>query len=289
MMKVRILLCDDASFIRDLTKRTLRKFLPQSDIMEAGDGKRAQTMISRQTFDLVISDWEMPHMSGEELVRWIRTESEQKELPFLMVSSLGDKSHIVKAVDAGVSDYLGKPFSPDDLMQKVTKQLRKAGKLSAGQSASGFSSRGTGGPFSSVDILSGKKSGQPSNETDNKNSILSGQAGGSSERSNKAVGTAIATISEQSIKCMIKSITLQELTLISKRAEFIPALFSKASLTLSLSHGSPLTLDAMPAYLHAISAVEKHENSGFIQLVFRFLELPENTANQLSQWVTSQR
>ena len=119
-MKLRILLCDDASFIRDLTKRTLRKFLPQSEIMEAGDGRRAQTLISRQSFDLVISDWEMPHMSGEDLVRWIRNESEHKELPFLMVSSLGDKSHIVKAVDAGVSDYLGKPFSPEDLMHKVT-------------------------------------------------------------------------------------------------------------------------------------------------------------------------
>lgn len=287
-MKLRILLCDDASFIRDLTKRTLRKFLPQSEIMEAGDGRRAQTLISRQTFDLIVSDWEMPHMSGEELVRWIRTESEQKELPFLMVSSLGDKSHIVKAVDAGVSDYLGKPFSPEDLMQKVTKLLRKSGKLTADQKDSAFFPKGSGGPFSSVDILSGKRSGQPGNQNDSNNASAD-NVSSAAERTSKAAGTAIAKISDQSIKCMVKSITLQDLTLITKRSDYIPALFSKASLTLSLSQGNALSLQDVPAYLHALSAVEKNESSGFIQLIFRFQALPADTAESLSQWVTSQR
>ncbi|GGG58658.1 two-component system response regulator [Pseudohongiella nitratireducens] len=287
-MKLRILLCDDASFIRDLTKRTLRKFLPQSEIMEAGDGRRAQTLISRQSFDLVISDWEMPHMSGEDLVRWIRNESEHKELPFLMVSSLGDKSHIVKAVDAGVSDYLGKPFSPEDLMHKVTKLLRKSGKLTAGQSDSGMSSRGSGGPFSSVDILSGKRSSQSAGQAD-ASPLLSGNANTANERGSKAAGTAIAKISDHSVKCMIKSITLQDLVLITKRSDYIPELFSSASLTISLSQGSALAIQDIPAYLHAISAVEKNEKSGFIQLVFRFRELPANATESISEWLSRQR
>lgn len=291
-MKLRILLCDDASFIRDLTKRTLRKFLPQSEIMEAGDGRRAQTLISRQSFDLIISDWEMPHMSGEDLVRWIRNESEHKELPFLMVSSLGDKSHIVKAVDAGVSDYLGKPFSPEDLMHKVTKLLRKSGKLTAGQTESGPSSRGSGGPFSSVDILSGKRPSQSANLADPASPLLSsngGNANTASERGSKAAGTAIAKISDQSVKCMIKSITQQDLILITKRSDYIPKLFSNASLTISLSQGSALTIQDIPAYLHALSAVEKNEKSGFIQLVFRFSELPANAAESINEWLIRQR
>lgn len=287
-MKLRILLCDDASFIRDLTKRTLRKFLPQSEIMEAGDGRRAQTLISRQSFDLVISDWEMPHMSGEDLVRWIRNDSEHKELPFLMVSSLGDKSHIVKAVDAGVSDYLGKPFSPEDLMHKVTKLLRKSGKLTAGQAESGSPSKGSAGPFSSVDILSGKNASQ-SPQPDSNNPLLgSGKGNTANDRGSKAAGTAIAKISDQSVKCMVKSITIQDLTLITKRSDYVPALFSNASITISLTQGSPLTIQSMPAYLHALSAVEKNEKSGFIQLVFRFGELPANAAESINEWLSNQ-
>src|SRR5690606_27773020 len=125
-MKIRILLCDDASFIRDLIKRNLRKLLPQSEILDASDGKKAQAILNRQPIDLIISDWEMPGLSGEELLQWVRAEPRLATTPFIMITSLGGKENIMKAVQAGVSDYLGKPFTPEELMQKVNKALVKA-------------------------------------------------------------------------------------------------------------------------------------------------------------------
>ena len=104
-----------------------------------------------------------------------------------------------------------------------------------------------------------------------------------------SAGTAIAKISDHSVKCMIKSITLQDLVLITKRSDYIPELFSSASLTISLSQGSALAIQDIPAYLHAISAVEKNEKSGFIQLVFRFRELPANATESISEWLSRQR
>ncbi len=128
-MKLRILLIDDAAFIRDLIKRTLRKFLPNSEVMEAQDGKRAQSILNKHPVDLILSDWEMPGMSGEELLIWVRSQEKIAATPFIMISSLGEKAHIMRAVESGVSDYLGKPFSSEELMQKVQKALLKSGKL----------------------------------------------------------------------------------------------------------------------------------------------------------------
>jgi len=67
-MKIRILLVDDASFIHDLIKRTRRKYLPQGEVVEAADERKAQSILNRQPIDLILSDWEMPGLSGEELM-----------------------------------------------------------------------------------------------------------------------------------------------------------------------------------------------------------------------------
>ncbi len=126
MQKLHFLVVDDASFIRDLVKRTLRNQFAQCEIDEAINGKKAQTLLSKRTYDLVLCDWEMPEMSGLEVLEWLRGHEVERELgktPFMMVTSRGDKSHVVKAVEAGVSDYIGKPFSADQLLKKTFKLL----------------------------------------------------------------------------------------------------------------------------------------------------------------------
>lgn len=126
MQTFRFLVVDDASFIRDLVKRTLRNQFSNCQIDEAINGKKAQSLLAKNRYDLVLCDWEMPEKSGLEVLTWLRSGEQQNnadKTPFMMVTSRGDKSHVVEAVSAGVSDYIGKPFSSDQLLKKVFKLL----------------------------------------------------------------------------------------------------------------------------------------------------------------------
>ncbi len=129
MSKVSVLVVDDAPFIRDLVKKCLRNYFPGIVIEDAVNGRKAQTLLSRQAFDLVLCDWEMPEMSGLELLTWCRQQESMKTLPFIMVTSRGDKENVVQAIQAGVSDFVGKPFTNEQLLTKVKKALTKVGKL----------------------------------------------------------------------------------------------------------------------------------------------------------------
>lgn len=274
-MKIRILLCDDASFIRDLIKRTLRKFLPQSEILDASDGKKAQAILNRQPIDLILSDWEMPGLSGEELLQWVRADARLATTPFIMITSLGGKENILKAVQAGVSDYLGKPFTPEELMQKVSKALVKAGKLTMPKQDS--SSRG--GPFSSLDILSGKGDALPGGSAE----ALTG--GAKAKETPKLKGTALVQWEQSEFKCMIKSISIDEVILVSKRADKHPGVFEQLLLTLSPGNQASLAINNVKAYVHSAAAMEKREDADFIQMLLRFIALDEEQRRQLSSFI----
>lgn len=252
-MKVRILLCDDAIFIRDLIKRTLKNFFPQCEISEVSDGKKAQAFLIKNEVDLILSDWEMPGLSGEELLRWVRADKRLCDTPFVMVTSLGGREHIVKAVQAGVSDYLGKPFSPEELIQKVHKALAKAGKISLPRKES--SSRG--GPFSSLEILSSK------NET---------MSGGSAEaltafsrskepakepakETPKLKGTALLHWQQLEFRCMIKMLSTDEVTLVCKRGKRHPGVFEDVVIALSPGNAAGPVMQGIHAYVHSCTAM----------------------------------
>lgn len=126
MYKLNFLVADDAGFIRDLVKRALKTQFTQCQIDEAVNGRKAQSLMNKNRYDLILCDWEMPEMSGLEVLEWCRAREVEEGLdktPFIMVTSRGDKSHVVKAVEAGVSDYIGKPFSNDQFLKKVFKAL----------------------------------------------------------------------------------------------------------------------------------------------------------------------
>ncbi|TXR51481.1 response regulator [Reinekea thalattae] len=126
MQKLNFLIVDDASFIRDLVKRALKSQFQNCQIDEAANGKKGQTLLTKNQYDLILCDWEMPEMSGLELLQWYRgyeVENGITKKPFMMVTSRGEKEHVVTAVQAGVSEYIGKPFSPDQLLKKVFKLL----------------------------------------------------------------------------------------------------------------------------------------------------------------------
>ncbi|RMR60163.1 Response regulator, partial [Pseudomonas cichorii] len=130
MSKVSVLVVDDATFIRDLVKKGLRNYFPGIHTEDAVNGRKAQALLVRETFDLILCDWEMPEMSGLELLAWCREQdSYLKTVPFIMVTSRGDKENVVQAIQAGVTDFVGKPFTNEQLLTKVKKALAKVGKL----------------------------------------------------------------------------------------------------------------------------------------------------------------
>lgn len=275
-MKVHVLLCDDASFIRDLIKRSLRKYLPQCEITEANDGKKAQSILNKQSFDLILSDWEMPIVSGEELLQWVRAHDKHGKTPFIMITSLGDKNHIVKAAQAGVSDYLGKPFTGEELLQKVKKALVKAGKLEAAQTGSRNSGAGA---FSSAELLNpGKSDPSLSNTTD----ALTGSAKG--RESNRIKGTAEMIGTSESFKCMVKSASLEDILLVMKKTAGHPQLLEKVRLDIAPAQSGE-RINNVQAYVHSLAASRKQADAEFFNVTLRLLENSPETTDEYSRFV----
>lgn len=132
MSKVSVLVVDDATFIRDLVKKGLRNYFPGIHTEDAVNGRKAQALLGKESFDLILCDWEMPEMSGLELLTWCREQDNYlRTVPFIMVTSRGDKENVVQAIQAGVTDFVGKPFTNEQLLTKVKKALAKVGKLDA--------------------------------------------------------------------------------------------------------------------------------------------------------------
>jgi len=150
-MPFQVLVVDDAAFVRDTIKRNLRSLIPDAEIYDAPDGRRACSIVKGKgkNIKLILSDWEMPEMSGEEFLKWLRSQEEHQKTPFIMVTSRGDKEHVVTAVKAGVNDYITKPFTPDELQKKVAKQLKRMGYKGMKET------KQSGGAFSSLDVLTG--------------------------------------------------------------------------------------------------------------------------------------
>ncbi len=127
---MRILLVDESPTIRNIQKNVLRQ-LGHEDITEASDGIEALTRISEQRPDLMLVDWNMPRMNGITLVRKIRETD--RTLPIIMCTSKAEKSRVVEAVMAGVSNYVVKPFTTETLGEKITQTMARCGMATGAQ------------------------------------------------------------------------------------------------------------------------------------------------------------
>lgn len=119
----RVLIVDDSNVMRKIIKNALNQ-LGFSDYVEAADGHAAMKEIGEDPVDLIISDWNMPKMTGLEFLKNVRGHGNLKDIPFLMVTSEGDEAKILEAVEAGVSQYIVKPFNANQLQKKVKEILR---------------------------------------------------------------------------------------------------------------------------------------------------------------------
>ncbi len=115
-MNLRILVADDDPLIRTLVAITLGEI---AEVIEAGDGNEALHLLREGRFDLLLLDWDMPGVSGLEVLKTMRRQG--CDTPTIMVTGKNEREHVIKAVQAGVSDYLIKPFESDTLYGKVRK------------------------------------------------------------------------------------------------------------------------------------------------------------------------
>jgi two-component system chemotaxis response regulator CheY len=119
---MKILVVDDFSTMRRIVRNLLVELGFSSPlIQEADDGDNALTMLRSTPFDLVITDWNMPNMSGIDLLRAIRAEPSIKALPVLMVTAENNRDQIIAAAQAGVNGYVVKPFSAATLEEKLAR------------------------------------------------------------------------------------------------------------------------------------------------------------------------
>ena len=286
MSKVSVLVVDDATFIRDLVKKGLRDNFPGVQIEEAINGRKAQQMLSRQVVDLILCDWEMPEMSGLELLTWCREQDNLKTTPFIMVTSRGDKENVVQAIQAGVSDYIGKPFSNEQLVTKVKKALQRAGKLQALMSSAPPKMLSTGGfANDSLAALTGGKAEvvKPSAPTPVPAAPSAAPAPAAASKSPAGRGQGQLRLPAGSMACVIKALSLKEALLVVKRTEQLPQVLESA--VLDLEQGEAAETARLNGYLHAVAAFEPKPDSEWLQLTFRFVDRDPQKLDYLSRLI----
>ena len=117
---MKILIVDDFSTMRRIIKNLLRD-LGFNNTSEADDGNTGLPMLQTGNFDFLITDWNMPGMTGIDLLKAVRADGKLKNLPVLMVTAEAKKEQIVMAAQAGVNGYIVKPFTAQTLKEKIDK------------------------------------------------------------------------------------------------------------------------------------------------------------------------
>jgi CheY-like chemotaxis protein len=289
-MGIRILVVDDATFIRDMIKKQLREKIPGVEVLDAPDGARALAQLKGQAVDLILSDWEMPNLSGAELLTAVRAMPHDGDIPFIMISSRGDRNHIIKAIELGVSDYLTKPFSAEELLKKVFKQLKLVGKLPV-QGARVATTQGIA--FASVDVLTGGAAAakkvtapKPTNPFANNSADVLGAKTEikAVESSKTAKGKAQLRFSNnRTFACVIREMSLQAINCLMQRTDDLPTVFEQAVVDIETGDGSNLA--RVNGYVHSVQAGENRADTNVVKIVIRFVDNDGEKFEALSKYI----
>lgn len=270
-MTLKVLVVDDATFVRDMIKRTVRQLVPNVELLEAQDGARAQGIIKSKQPDLILSDWEMPEMSGEALLRWVREQPQFVSTPFVMITSRGDRNHVMAAVQAGVSDYLSKPFTAEELTRKIGKQLKRLGYQTT---SSGPANRGLA--FSSIEVLTGGRASPAAATTVAPAGAHNTQVGEQVQnpptegKPDKFKGRAFLRFPHTTCAYELLETSLQALCGTVERAQILPTVFDQAAVDLLDESGTALA--RLNCYVHSISACEPSSEAARVRIIVRFVD-----------------
>jgi CheY-like chemotaxis protein len=257
-------------------------------IEDAVNGRKAQSLLTREAFDLVLCDWEMPEMSGLELLTWCRGQDNLKGLPFVMVTSRGDKENVVQAIQAGVSGYVSKPFTNEQLITKVKQALHKVGKLDSLMSVAATKTISAFGNDSLNALTTSTKgavnapaAAAPSpgvlNTPPVKTPVASAAAAGGGR------GQGQLRLPNGIQPCVIKALSLKEALLVVKRTDSLPQILDSA--VLDLEQGDRAEVARLNGYLHAVVAHEPRPDSDWLQLTFRFVDQDAQKLDYISRLI----
>lgn len=255
-MSLSILVVDDAAFIREMVKKTLKARFPDFSIDEAINGLKAQELINQRSYDLILCDWEMPEMSGIELLGWLRKEQKNKT-PFVMVTSRGDKENVVEAVQAGVNDYMGKPFSKDKLLGKVGKVLAKNPKFLKATGAASPT------PASSANALTGGSANALTGGTAKPAAPTTG-----STKMPAGKGVAHLRFGDHTNECVIKAISLKQFVLTSRTSDGLPPILESVVVDVE-QMGQVARING---YVHQLQASEPKMDSALINITITVID-----------------
>ena len=290
MTSISILTIDDAAFIRDLVKKSLRGFFTNATLDEALHGKRGQFLLRKHQYDLVLCDWEMPEMNGLELLTWLREFEKAQGLqptPFIMVTSRGDKQNVIEAVEAGVTDYIGKPFSNDQLLRKVIKALSRKHKAYITELLSG--SVQSKNPFAAPDAVGAiarKNSSSASILTSHSKSesVSSPKSEAATLRKTQSIkGEAHLRLSDIDYKTQIRAINLSEISLTAPRTDVVPMLLEHCVVDIGLPGTENVV--SINGFIYALSAVEKDEACELLQVNIKYVDQDPGKLSLLSEFI----
>ncbi len=123
---MKTLVVDDFATMRKIVKNVLRQ-IDITNVAEADNGKRALEVLRKEgDFELIVSDWIMPEMTGLEFLKVCKEDESLKKIPFVMVTAEAQKASVIEAIKGGVDNYIVKPFTPDKLQEAIQKATVRA-------------------------------------------------------------------------------------------------------------------------------------------------------------------
>ena len=304
MKALNVLVVDDAAFIRDLVKKAIREMYPNFNLHEAADGRKAQAILKKTAIDVVLCDWEMPEMSGLELITWMREDERYLKTPFMMITSRGERDHVVKAVTAGVSDYIGKPFTREHFVSKVDKLLTKHLGISMEDKPAVADVSEKPQDASIAALMGGAPQAKPSPQAKpaaKPSPSPASQGSAAALMGNPLVDQPAPTKAAPKIKgiaelrfgsggtakCVIKDINLQEMSGIYKREGNVPQLLEQAVLDIVDQDAGQVA--RINCYVKMLQAVENTADASTIKIVIRYVDDDPVKMDTLSRFIAKVR
>ena len=256
MSQPKVLIVDDAQFIRDHVTRIVKHNFPDYQIDAAVDGDDGRRMMSQEIYDLVLCDWEMPGMSGLELLQWARAKNNYRDIPFVMVTSRGERDYVLQAIKAGVNDYLSKPFEDTQLVEKIRKFVGR--RIEASSEAR-------------------RRAAQM---------LAAGETAAKAKKTTtKPKGLAQLRAGSALLKCAIQDITLQSIKVIIKREGGIPQLLEHVVVDID---GGGQTLVQLNGFINALAANSPDIETHFISVDVLFTDNDPAKMELLTRYIAKQ-
>jgi len=272
MSQIRILIVDDAKFIRERVSKVVKEAFPEFLVDAAEHGQDAVTLMEKNQYELLLCDWEMPEMSGLEVLQWVRAQELHKATPFVMVTSRGERDFVLKAIQSGVNDYLGKPFNSEQLIQKIVKQLARTNKLSdeLKQRVAKY--------------LKADSNGKPAAK-----SAPAASSNGAAKSIAKPKGLAQLRTSDGGIfKCAIKDMSLQEVMIVVKNdGGAVPQVLDQVVVDIEQLSGDSVA--RMNAFVQMVQATERKLDSTYLNVKVIFMDDDPQKMEELAKYIASVR